>query len=107
MTTALAAPLSVTVVPLPDEEGLIVPEILQRGGAMLRENVLVMPPALAVKLTFCALVTAATVAVKPALEDPGGTAKFPGMLTFELLLASVTLSPPAGAGETAARPRPR
>ena len=77
----------------------MVPDMLHRGGVIPSENVLVTPPALAVRLALCALVTAATVAGKPALEDPGGTAKLPGMLTFELLLASVTLSPPAGAGE--------
>ena len=94
MTTALAAPLSVTVVPLPEEEGLIVPEMLQRGRAMPSENVLVTPPAFAVRLALCALVTAATVAVKPALDDPAGTAKLPGMATFKLLLERVTLRPP-------------
>jgi hypothetical protein len=94
VTTALAAPLNVTVVPLPDEEGLMVPDKLQRGGAKPSENVLVTPPALAVRLAFCALVTAATVAVKRALDDPAGTAKLPGMLTVELLLESVTLRPP-------------
>jgi hypothetical protein len=50
VTSALAAPLSVTVAPLPDMEGLIVPEIPQRGGVMPSGNVFVTPPALAVKL---------------------------------------------------------
>jgi hypothetical protein len=49
---AVAAPPSVTVAPLPDEKGLIVPEMLQPGGAMPSENVLVTPPALAVKLAL-------------------------------------------------------
>jgi hypothetical protein len=53
--------------------------------------------ALAVKVTVCADVKDATVALNPALVAPAGTATVAGTVTVALLLATLTLWPPLGA----------
>jgi hypothetical protein len=47
----------------------------------------------------CVEVTAATVAVNPAVRAPAATVTEAGTVTDELLLLSVTVSPPVGAAE--------
>jgi hypothetical protein len=56
-----------------------------------------MPPALAVNVTACALVTDETVAVNAALVALAATVTVAGTLTAALLLDRLTLSPPLGA----------
>jgi hypothetical protein len=51
-------------------------------------------PALAVRVTACAVVTDDTVAVNPALVALAGTTTVAGIVTAALLLASATLKPP-------------
>jgi hypothetical protein len=51
-------------------------------------------PALAVKVTACAVVTDDTVAVNPALVALAGTTTVAGTVTAALLLARATLKPP-------------
>ena len=55
------------------------------------------PPALAVSVTACAVVTEDTVAVNPALVAFAGTVTVAGTLTAALLLARLTLKPPLAA----------
>jgi hypothetical protein len=57
------------------------------------------PSAAAVSVAVCAVVTAAAVAVNPALTAPSGTVILPGTVTAGLLLARATARPPAGAAE--------
>ena len=59
-----------------------------------RAKVLEMPPALAVRVTACAVVTDATVAVNPALLALAGTTTVAGTVTAALLLVRPTLRPP-------------
>jgi hypothetical protein len=54
-------------------------------------------PVVAVRVADCALVTAATLAVKVALVAVAGTVTELGTVTALLLLASVTTVPPVGA----------
>src|SRR6202021_1181298 len=56
------------------------------------------PPALAVKVTGCAVVTDDTVAVTPALRALAGTTTVAGTVTAALLLVNDTLKPPLPAG---------
>ena len=56
------------------------------------------PPAEAVSTAVCAVVTAETVAVKSAEDDPCGTETDEGTATAELVLESATASPPDPAG---------
>jgi hypothetical protein len=51
-------------------------------------------PALAVRVTACAVVTEETVAVNPALLALAGTTTVAGTVTAALLLARATLKPP-------------
>ncbi len=60
-------------------------------------NTLVLPPADPVSVAVVFDVTAATVALNPAVVDPAGTVTEAGTVTDELLLDSVTTAPPAGA----------
>lgn len=53
--------------------------------------------AVAVRVTLCVELTAATVAVKVAEEAPAATASVAGTVTAELLLASPTVNPPLAA----------
>jgi len=62
-----------------------------------RANVWETPFALAVKVTACAFVTAATVAVKLALVAPAATVTTAGTVTALLLLARLTANPPLAA----------
>src|SRR3984885_10030942 len=55
-------------------------------------------PALAVRVTACAVVTEDTVAVNPALVALAGTTTVAGTVTAALLLARATLKPPLPAG---------
>jgi hypothetical protein len=61
-------------------------------------KVLEAPPALAVRVTACAVVTDVTVAVNPALLALAGTTTVAGTVTAALLLANDTLKPPVPAG---------
>jgi hypothetical protein len=63
-----------------------------------RAKVLETPPALAVRVTACAVVTDDTVAVKPALLALAGTTTVAGTVTAALLLSNDTLKPPLPAG---------
>lgn len=60
-------------------------------------NVLATPPALAVSVTACAVLTDEMVAVKLALVAPAGTVTDAGTVTAELLLARPTAIPPPAA----------
>jgi hypothetical protein len=62
-----------------------------------RVKVWVVPPADAPSVAFCADVTAATVAVNPALVAPAGTVTVAGTVTAALLLERLTASPPVAA----------
>ena len=57
----------------------------------------VTPVELAVKVTACAVPTALTFAVKPALVAFAGTISVDGTVTAALLLVIATLKPPLGA----------
>ena len=54
---------------------------------------------LAVTVSVCVVVTEATVAVNPALVALAGTVTVAGTVTAALLLARLTVKPPAGAAE--------
>ena len=62
-----------------------------------RAKVLDRPPALAIIVTACAVVTEATVAVNPTLVAFAGTVTVLGTVTAELLLDRLTVSPSLGA----------
>jgi hypothetical protein len=64
-----------------------------------RAKVLETPPALAVSVTDCAVVTDNTVAVNPALVALAETATVAGTVTAALLLVRPTLTPPPPASE--------
>ncbi len=64
-----------------------------------RAKVFDTPPVLAVKVTDCAVVTAVTVAVNPALVALAGTTTVAGTVTAVLLLLKPTLTPPLPAAE--------
>jgi hypothetical protein len=64
-----------------------------------RAKVFDTPPALAVRVTDCAVVTEVTVAVNPALVALAGTTTVAGTVTAVLLLLSPTLTPPLPAAE--------
>jgi hypothetical protein len=63
-----------------------------------RAKVLEMPPALAVRVTACAVETDDTVAVNPALLALAGTTTVAGTVTAALPLVRDTLKPPLPAG---------
>src|SRR5580692_10201295 len=63
-----------------------------------RPKVRETPPALAVRVTACAVVTDDTVAVNPALVAMAGTTTVAGTVTAALLLVTATLTPPLPAG---------
>ena len=63
-----------------------------------RPKVRETPPALAVRVTACAVDTDDTVAVKPALVALAGTTTVAGTVTDALLLVTDTLKPPLPAG---------
>jgi len=97
-----AAALSVTVqlsVPAPVIDPLAQVSALNTGTPVLScsAKVFATPPALAVNVTVCAVLTAETVAVKLALVDPAPTVTEAGTVTAELLLARLTANPPLGA----------
>ena len=64
-----------------------------------RARLLETPPEVAVRVTDCAGVTDETVAVKPALVAFAGIVTVAGIVTAELLLVRLTLSPPLAAPE--------
>jgi hypothetical protein len=97
VTVAVEAPLKVNVAPLAIDDGVAVPEMLYTGATTLNENVLEVALAVAVKVAVWFVETDATVAVKAAVEAPAATETVAGTVTLVLLLASATLSPPAGA----------
>jgi hypothetical protein len=63
------------------------------------EKVLETPPALAVKIAACAVTTADTVVVNPALVAFAGTVTLAGTVTAALPLVKPTLKPPLPAAE--------
>ena len=67
------------------------------------EKVLLTPPAEAVRTSVSDVVTAETVAVKLAEDDPAGTVTTEGTATALPLLAMLTLRPPLGAAPLNAR----
>jgi len=66
-------------------------------GVQLQGQVLEMPPALAVNVAACAVVTDETEAVNAALVALAATVTVAGTLTAALLLDRLTLNPPLGA----------
>jgi hypothetical protein len=94
---ALEDPLNVNTVPLPMDDGLTDPEMLQVGTVILSRNDGAAPPALAVRVAVWAAVTTAAEAMKVALKAPAGTMTAAGTVTLALLLERATLVPPAGA----------
>jgi hypothetical protein len=62
-------------------------------------KVFAVPPALAVKVAVCEVLTAVTVAEKLAVVAPAATVTLPGTVTAELLLARLTANPPVAAAE--------
>lgn len=68
-------------------------------GATCRAKVFVPPPAVAVRVAVCVVVTVETVAVNAALVDPADTVTEAGTVTALLLLVSVTASPPDAAAD--------
>jgi hypothetical protein len=56
-----------------------------------------MPPAVAVRVTVCAAVTAETVTEKLPVVAPAATVADDGTVTAVLLLAKVTVNPPVAA----------
>ena len=64
-----------------------------------RVKVFDIPPAVAVNVTVCAVLTEETVDVKLALVEPDGTVIAAGTATEELLLARLTANPLLGAAE--------
>jgi hypothetical protein len=88
--------------------------MLQVEVVRLRETVLTMLPAVAVRVAVCALGTlAATVAEKAAVVAPAAIETLAGTVTRGLPLVNFTLKPPVGAAalrftvhvETAPGPR--
>jgi hypothetical protein len=67
-----------------------------------RSKVSATLPALAVKVTVCAGLTAETVAEKLAVVAPAATMAVAGTVTAELLLARLTVKPPLGAAALSA-----
>lgn len=67
------------------------------GALACTEKVLLTPPAVALRMSVTDVVTAETVAVKLAEDDPAGTVTIAGTVTALPLLAMLTLSPPVGA----------
>ncbi len=72
------------------------------GAASCRAKVFVTPLALAVNVAVCVVLTAETVAEKPAVVAPAATVTAAGTVTAELLLARLTLKPPLGAAALSA-----
>jgi hypothetical protein len=62
-----------------------------------RVKVAAVPPAFAVRVADCTVLTEDTVAVKPAFVEPAGTVAEAGSVTAELLLARLTGNPPLAA----------
>jgi hypothetical protein len=62
-----------------------------------REKPMEAPPALAVRVADCDVLTDDTVAVNPALVDVAGTVNEAGTVTALLLLERLTAAPPLGA----------
>jgi len=91
----VAAPLNATDAPLPP---LIVPVRVHNEGVTFRVKVLEAFEALAIRVACWGLETAATVAVKLAVDEPVGTCTLPGTPTLELFEETITLNPGDGAG---------
>jgi len=64
-----------------------------------KANVSAAPPALAVRVAVCAVLTGETAAVKLAVVDPGCTVTEAGTVTAESLLDRLTVKPPLAAVE--------
>jgi len=98
-----AAPLNDTVhasVPAPVIEPfaqLIPLSAAVAGGSRLIAYVAITPPACAVSVAVCDVVTDDTVAANPALVAPAGTSTEAGTARAALLLLSATVRPPDGA----------
>jgi hypothetical protein len=82
---------------LPNET--LVELIVSPGFAALncKTNVMVAPAEVALRVAAWFELTAATVALNPALVAPAATVTLAGSVTDALLLASVTARPPVGA----------
>jgi hypothetical protein len=75
----------------------LMPSVDPPAGLNCTAKVFVAPPAFAVRVTDCAVVTADAVAVKAALVALAGTVTEEGTVSAALLLARPTLAPPVGA----------
>src|ERR1039458_114709 len=80
-------------------KAIVVAFTLSVGPPALNCNakVFATPPALAVRVTACAELTADTVAAKLPVADPAATVTVAGTITAELLLARFTANPPLAA----------
>jgi hypothetical protein len=97
VTIEVAPPVMDTVALLPDEAGLMIPEMRRPGAVRFKEKVRDIPFTLAVNTAVWPAVTAAAVAVKPALDAAAATLTLVGTVTLALLLARATVRPPLGA----------
>lgn len=85
---------------VPVRVALAAGEVMDTVGGVVSEafrvmpKVLTTPPAEAVRVAVCAVLTAETVAVNPALVAPEGAVTDAGTVTALLLLDRVTTSPP-------------
>jgi hypothetical protein len=79
--------------------GTLVALMLSVGTAAFNwsENPIEAPPALAVRVAVCAVLTDDTVAVNPVLVEVAGTVTEEGSVTALLLLERLTTAPPLGA----------
>lgn len=82
---------------LPNARLLELQLMVATAGERLTVKLFVTPPALAVRVTDCAELTAATVALKLALAAFAETVTFEGTVSDELVLPRVTVTPPLGA----------
>jgi hypothetical protein len=91
VTDSIAAVFSVTV---PNVKVVALTVNVGTAAFSCSAKLLETLPALAVRVTACAVVTEDTVAVNPALVALAGTTTVAGTVTAALLLARVTLKPP-------------
>ena len=85
---------AVFTVTLPNPKLVVLTVNVGTAAFSCRAKLLETLPALAVRVTACAVVTDDTVAVNPALVALAGTTTVAGTITAALLLARPTLKPP-------------
>ena len=89
--------VAVLTLTLPKEMLLELTESVELAALSCMDAVADVPPAVAVMVAVCAVLTEATVAVKDALVAPAATVTEAGTVTALELLARVTVVPPVGA----------